>query len=420
MLPVESSQRYTSNAARPRISLRWRDVTYQVNYLQAPRSTQAGLATSLGAIHEPMFIQSPVTIGPAMAAMRKPLASSFKRIALRHGARCITSATDAAQHVLHKFEGQTKTYRQILDGHQVQKLSLTLNRRHLYPGLDVSFEPPPPGTPLPPGYHLAYFLPAAVEDDLGTDGTDKTFNAPAPFSRRMWAGGEMSWVKGVPLRVGEEVEERTRLVAASAKKSRNGSEMVLVVVEKEFWGPNGLALVDKRSWIFRPPPTEALSRAEENTAPIIAGAVGKSSTVEDVSVEGSGELFLLRHKSSVYISCLLLADIPQRKLAWSPVALFRFSALTFNAHMIHYNEGWTRNVEGHPAAVVHGPLNLIVIMYVPFPPHDSADTTPLQPCKAVLIQHRDYWRDIHSGGQQPRIVTYRALSPVYTGYEYYI
>lgn len=302
MLPVKSSRHYTSNAARPGISLERKGTTYQVNYLQATRSTHADLTTSLGSIHEPMFILSPVIIRPAMAAVLKPPASSLKRVALRHGARCITSAADAAQHVLHKFEGQTKTYRQILDGHQVQKLSLTLNRRHLHPGLDVSFEPPPPGTPLPPGYHLAYFLPSAVEEDLGTDGTDKTFNAPAPFSRRMWAGGEMSWVKGVPLRVGEEVEERTRLVTASAKKSRNGSEMVLVVVEKEFWGPNGLALVDTRSWIFRPPPTEALSRAEENTAPIVTGAVGKPSTVEDVSVEGSSELFPLNNKSSTYLA----------------------------------------------------------------------------------------------------------------------
>lgn len=92
----------------------------------------------------------------------------------------------------------------------------------------------------------------------------------------------MSWTKGVPLRVGEEVEERTRLVGAVAKRSRDGSEMVLVEVEKEFWGPKGLALVDRRSWVFRPPPKEVLARTEENVAGFVPGAVGKYSSVEDV------------------------------------------------------------------------------------------------------------------------------------------
>lgn len=76
------------------------------------------------------------------------------------------------------------------------------------------------------------------------------------------------------------------------------------------------------------------------------------------------------------------------------MALFRFSALTFNAHMIHYNESWTRNVEGHPALVVHGPLNLIGMM--------------------------DYWRDTHGRGQEAGAVTYRALSPLYAGDEYLV
>lgn len=85
---------------------------------------------------------------------------------------------------------------------------------------------------------------------------------------------------------------------------------------------------------------------------------------------------------------------PQRQLHWSPVALFRFSALTFNAHMIHYNESWTRNIEGHPGVVVHGPLNLIAMM--------------------------DYWRDVHGMGKEAREISYRALSPLYAGDQYAI
>ncbi|KAF3769270.1 Thioesterase/thiol ester dehydrase-isomerase [Cryphonectria parasitica EP155] len=152
--------------------------------------------------------------------------------------------------------------------------------------------------------------------------------------------------------------------------------MVLVDVEKEFWGPRGLALVDRRSWVFRPP-AEEKEVGKEVAVSVPKGVVvgGKRSSVEDVKVGAS--------------------DLPQRKLTWSPVALFRFSALTFNAHMIHYNESWTRDVEGHPAVVVHGPLNLIAMM--------------------------DYWRDVHGkNGQEAGEISYRALSPLYAGDEYTI
>lgn len=85
---------------------------------------------------------------------------------------------------------------------------------------------------------------------------------------------------------------------------------------------------------------------------------------------------------------------PIRKLSWSPVGLFRFSALTFNGHKIHYNEDWTRTAEGHPGIVVHGPLNVINLL--------------------------DYWRDIHGEGAGPDEIIYRAMSPVYGGEEYRI
>jgi hydroxyacyl-ACP dehydratase HTD2-like protein with hotdog domain len=83
-----------------------------------------------------------------------------------------------------------------------------------------------------------------------------------------------------------------------------------------------------------------------------------------------------------------------RQYRWSPTGLFRFSALTFNGHKIHYNEDWTRLVESHPGLVVHGPLNLICSL--------------------------DYWRDIHGHGRSPSEITYRALSPLYAGQTYQI
>lgn len=187
----------------------------------------------------------------------------------------------------HKFADHLITRRQVLDGNQLQKLSLTLGRTQLHPGLDVSETPPPDGTPLPPGYHLVYFTPNGTESELGPDGTDRTFNASAPFTRRMWAGGIMTWKTPAQLCVGQQVEERTRFLSAEPKSNRMGDEMVLVKVEKEFWGPEGLALVDRRSWVFRP---AALDESSAQRAFGTRAIVRGPSTVEDLDSGDGGEL----------------------------------------------------------------------------------------------------------------------------------
>ena len=159
----------------------------------------------------------------------------------------LTSATNAANDLLSRYHGRTLSRSQLLEAHQVQKLSLTLNRKDLHSNLPVASSPPNDGTPIPPCYHLVYFTPATIEEELGTDGTDRTFNPSTPFSRRMWAGGKIRWERENLLRVGQLVEEKTMLVAATVKKSRDGHEMILVDVEKQLWNRNGLSLVDQRS-----------------------------------------------------------------------------------------------------------------------------------------------------------------------------
>lgn len=81
-----------------------------------------------------------------------------------------------------------------------------------------------------------------------------------------------------------------------------------------------------------------------------------------------------------------------RDFIQTPVTLFRFSALTFNAHKIHYNREWCREVEGHRDLVVHGPLNLINMV--------------------------NFWRDVRGGDVFPKKITYRATSPLYAGEKY--
>lgn len=278
-----------------------------------------------------------------------------------------------------------QTRSQVLDANQLQLLSLTLNRPSLYPNspsLSNASGVVPTGTPLPPAYHLVYFTPAFLEGELGADGTDVSYNPEPPFTRRMWAGGEVQWPRGAdgkpnPLRVGQEVQETTRVLSAEPKIIRKtGDEMIVVGVEKEFRNEHGVAVIDRRNWVFR----KALNLA---SSPVSASP----SSV---------------HLPALPASCSTstVGKTHTRTLRQTAVTLFRFSALTFNPHKIHYSTPWARDVEGHKDIVVHGPLNLISIL--------------------------DLWRDTRADSATdsslllPESISYRATSPLYAEETYRI
>ena len=159
------------------------------------------------------------------------------------------SATSIAAQFLTKTQSKPPLKQtQLLDANQLQRFSATLSRSEL------SISLPKKGTQLPACYHLAYFTPAQVEEELGRDGTDTTFNPPSPFTRRMWAGGELEWIagEGKGLSVGQEVTETTKLVSSVGKKTRAGEEMVVVGVEKKYENEHGVALIDKRYFTSEP------------------------------------------------------------------------------------------------------------------------------------------------------------------------
>lgn len=164
-------------------------------------------------------------------------------------------AASVASAFLSRFQSQgPQTRTQILDANQLQLLSLTLGRPSLYSGAPSLSNAPAPanGTPVPPGYHLVYFTPAFLERDLGPDGTDASYNPDTPFTRRMWAGGEVVWPRdasGKPnlLRVGQEVQEITKVLSAEPKIVRKtGEAMIVVGVEKAFVNEDGVAVLDRR------------------------------------------------------------------------------------------------------------------------------------------------------------------------------
>lgn len=181
--------------------------------------------------------------------------SSRRNFTISHRLLSDSPASAAAASFLSRFQSLGPVVRtQTLDANQLQLLTLTLNRPSLFPDSPAltNAAAPPLETPVPPGYHLVYFTPAFVENELGLDGTDASYNPESPFTRRMWAGGEVSWPRGADgkpnlLRVGQEVRETTRVLSAESKVvKKTGEDMIVVGVEKEFANEHGVSIVDKR------------------------------------------------------------------------------------------------------------------------------------------------------------------------------
>jgi itaconyl-CoA hydratase / mesaconyl-C4 CoA hydratase len=182
------------------------------------------------------------------------------------------------------------------------------------------------GDALPPLWHWLYFLSWPAQRDLGGDGhpSHGRFLPPLPDRQRMWAGGRCEITE--PLRLGEPAERTSTLVSAVAKRGRTGE--MLFVTERRAFRQNGRAcLVEEQDIVYRS---------------------GRSRG---------------RHPEAVDRSTLPVADEPWRQsLRPDPALLFRFSALTANAHRIHYDADYCRDQEGYPGLVVHGPLLALLMV----------------------------------------------------------
>ena len=231
-------------------------------------------------------------------------------------------SVDAASSLLAKKQALASTRSQRIDMIQANKLQSTLRHFKVFKADNLKN-----GDPLPPCYHFAYFTPDHLaESQLGRDGADITFNPVAPFSRRMWAGGKLNWNKDNPLLVGDEVQEHTKLDDVICKRTRDGTDMIVVTVEKTYHNRTGHALTEHRSWLFREP-----KRSEQSNSTKISDAIQP--------MEGS-----------------MLGQ-------WQPSAttLFRYSAVTFNSHKIHLDKDWCLQEEGQRDLVVHAPLTITML-----------------------------------------------------------
>ncbi len=186
--------------------------------------------------------------------------------------------------------------------------------------------PAPAGGVLPQGYHLCVCLPDTPTGELGEDGhplrdgSAHSFLPPVPPPRRMWAGSTMEFL--APLRIGDPLSRRSRITSITEKSGSSG-QLVFVDVAHETFGEAGLAVREVQSLVYRDPPA-----AGSPPAPPPPG-------------EARFDPAPWREHRSITPSAALL---------------FRYSALTFNTHRIHYDYPYVTGIENYRGLIVHGPL----------------------------------------------------------------
>jgi 3-methylfumaryl-CoA hydratase len=213
---------------------------------------------------------------------------------------------------------------------------------------------PKPGDAAPFTTHWCLGQPVYPMSELGPDGHPSRggFLPPVPLPRRMWAGGELEFID--TLRVGDETKRVSRISDVTLKTGSTGT-LCFVSVAHEVTTPRGVAIRERQDIVYRDVGGAAPAPAKAPPPPPVA-----------------------KHRETH------VAD---------PVLLFRYSALTFNGHRIHYDRDYVTKVEGYPGLIFHGPLQATFIVEM-----------------AAKLR----------GGQPPKKLNYRGVQPLFEGSEFSI
>jgi len=210
--------------------------------------------------------------------------------------------------------GRTETVHDGLSPEQARRVAATLDDRAT--GVEA-------GNPLPPLWQWCYFLPHAWQSTLDVDGHPQRggFLPPVPFPRRMFAGSRMQF--HAPLRLGVSATREGEIRNVVLKSGRSGS-LAFVTVGYRFVQEGVTCIEEEQDIVYREPGAAV-------PAPVPAPRTPSDDAVWSRTITPDARL------------------------------LFRFSALTFNAHRIHYDRPYARDEEGYPGLVVHGPLTAMLL-----------------------------------------------------------
>jgi 3-methylfumaryl-CoA hydratase len=209
---------------------------------------------------------------------------------------------------LRAWVGRTESSVDTVTAAPIAALSATLDRDDRFPRR---------GDPLPILWHWLYFLPMHRQSELGLDGHARLggFLPPVPLPRRMYAGNRVDIVQ--PLCVGDAIFRLSRIVDVSQKDGRTGP-LVFVRVRHEISRDDRLAVTEEQDIVYRNEP------GPDDPPPRVQHAPGHETWLREIRPD--------------------------------EVLLFRYSALTFNGHRIHYDRPFATRIQGYPGLVVHGPL----------------------------------------------------------------
>jgi 3-methylfumaryl-CoA hydratase len=213
---------------------------------------------------------------------------------------------------------------------------------------------PTTGDAAPHTVHWCLAQPVAPMSELGPDGHPARggFLPPVPLPRRMWAGGELEFLDG--LRVGDEATRHSEIADVMMKTGSTGT-LCFVAVKHTISTARGVAIRERQDIVYRDVPGRPPSAATAKPAAAAPPAKHRESHMAD------------------------------------PVLLFRYSALTFNGHRIHYDRDYVTNVEGYPGLIFHGPMQA-----------------------ALLVE---FAARLHRGAV-PRKFSYRGVQPLFDGSEF--
>jgi 3-methylfumaryl-CoA hydratase len=208
--------------------------------------------------------------------------------------------------LLQQWVGRTEVKQDVIQPGLAEALAATLDRAA-------------PAAGLPPLWHWIYFWTAVPASEVGADGHPQRggFLPPVPLPRRMWAGGRLTFT--APLALGQAATRTSRILDVSAKNGASG-QLAFVTVRHEIAQGGRIAVTEEHDIVYRGLPQPG------------AGTVALAGKPAPADAAWS------------------------REITPDPVLLFRYSALTFNGHRIHYDRSYVTGVEGYPGLIVHGPL----------------------------------------------------------------
>jgi len=248
---------------------------------------------------------------------------------------------------LKEWIGRTESAIDTVTVPAVHRLAATLDR-------DDPF--PKPGDVLPIGWHQILFPRVVRHSQIGPDGHPERgdFLPPVPLPRRMFAGKRTTF--HADLLVGDEVRRHSVIQAVTVKQGRTG-QMVFVTVKTDISSSRGLAITEEQDIVYREAAPGGTPPQPSQPAP------GKA--------------------------------VWSRVVTPDPVLLFRYSALTFNGHRIHYDKPYVTQVEGYPDLIMNGGLTTLLV----FELARTHATTPLRYISSRNVRALFVNRPITLGGE---------------------